>query len=275
MLITIWVPSLYRILNHIFNQKNILVKMSQTSKYNYIDAGSGEVIILLHGLMGAVSNFEDTIKRLPKYGYRVILPMLPLYEMPILKTNINELATFIHNFTKDLNIEKFSILGNSLGGHIGLILALKYPKKIKNLILSGSSGLYENTLGGSFPKRGDYNYIKTKTEQVFFDPKKATKQLIDEVFEIVNSREKVLRVLMMAKSAIRHNMKADLPNITQKTCIIWGEDDEITPPSVGHEFHSEIPNSELFWIAKCGHAPMIEQPIEFNKILVKWLKKNL
>ncbi len=245
------------------------------NKYNYIDNGSGDVVILLHGLMGAVSNFENTINELPKFGYRVILPMLPLYDMPILKTNVNELAKFIYNFSKDLKIDKFSLLGNSLGGHIGLILALQYPDKIKHLILSGSSGLYENTLGGAFPKRGDYNYIQKKTEEVFYNPRKATKQLVDEVFEIVNSREKVLRVLMMAKSAIRHNMKNDLPKITQKTCIIWGENDKVTPPKVGKEFHEKIPNSDIFWIPKCGHAPMIEQPEKFNQILTYWLKKNI
>tara|TARA_B100000700_G_scaffold330482_1_gene456939 strand:+ start:1648 stop:2394 length:747 start_codon:yes stop_codon:yes gene_type:complete len=248
--------------------------MVTNNNYNYIEKGQGETIILLHGLMGAVSNFESTIETLPKYGYRVILPMLPLYEMPILKTNVQQLAKFIKKFADDLNLHEFSLLGNSLGGHIGLILALKHPKKIKKLILSGSSGLYENTLGGKFPKRGNYNYIKTKTEEVFFNPKKATKKLVDEVFEIVNNREKVLRVLMMAKSAMRHNMKKELPNIKQKTCIIWGENDKVTPPEVGQEFHQDIPGSELFWIKNCGHAPMIEQPKEFNKILIQWLKKS-
>ncbi len=228
-----------------------------SKKYDYIEEGRGEVIILLHGLMGAVSNFESTLKELPKHGYRVILPMLPLYSMPILKTNVKELAKFIKKFAKDLNLTEYSLLGNSLGGHIGLLLALSEKNKIKKLILSGSSGLYENTLGGAFPKRGDYDYIKNKTEEVFFNPKAATKQLVDEVFEIVNNREKVLRVLMMAKSAIRHNMKDELPNITQKTCIIWGKNDKVTPPEVGQEFHQEIPNSDLFWIDKCGHAPMI------------------
>ena len=242
-------------------------------KYNYIDKGSGDIIILLHGLMGAVSNFEDTIKRLPKYGYRVILPMLPLYEMSVLKTNVNELVKFIEDFTKYIGVKEYSILGNSLGGHIGLILALKHPNNIKRLILSGSSGLYENTLGGEFPKRGNYDYIKKKTEEVFYNPEKANKKLVDEVFDIVNKREKVLRVLMMAKSAMRHNMKDDLPHITQKTCIIWGKNDKVTPPSVGLEFHRSINNSELFWIDNCGHAPMIETPVEFNEILVKWLKK--
>jgi len=244
-----------------------------SKKYDYIEEGRGEVIILLHGLMGAVSNFESTLKELPKHGYRVILPMLPLYSMPILKTNVKQLANFIKKFTEDLNLTEYSLLGNSLGGHIGLLLALSEKNKIKNLILSGSSGLYENTLGGAFPKRGDYDYIKTKTEEVFFNPKAATKQLVDEVFEIVNNREKVLRVLMMAKSAIRHNMKDELPNITQKTCIIWGKNDKVTPPEVGQEFHQEIPNSDLFWIDKCGHAPMIEQPKKFNRILIDWLKK--
>ncbi len=244
-----------------------------SKKYDYIEEGRGEVIILLHGLMGAVSNFESTLEELPKHGYRVILPMLPLYSMPILKTNVKQLAKFIKKFTEDLNLTEYSLLGNSLGGHIGLLLALSEKNKIKNLILSGSSGLYENTLGGAFPKRGDYDYIKNKTEEVFFNPKAATKQLVDEVFEIVNNREKVLRVLMMAKSAIRHNMKDELPNITQKTCIIWGENDKVTPPEVGREFHQEIPNSDLFWIDKCGHAPMIEQPKKFNRILIDWLKK--
>ena len=242
--------------------------------YNYIEKGSGPTIILLHGLMGAVSNFETTLNNLPNHGFRVILPMLPLYSMPILKTNVKELSDFINKFSEDLNIKKYSVLGNSLGGHIGLILALQYPDKIDKLILSGSSGLYENTLGGKFPKRVNYEYIKQKTEEVFFNPAKASKKLVDEVFEIVNSREKVIRVLMMAKSAVRHNMKKDLTNITQKTCIIWGENDKVTPPEVGKEFHQEIPNSDLFWIKQCGHAPMIEQPTIFNQILVNWLKKQ-
>ena len=243
------------------------------NKYDYIEKGTGEPILLLHGLMGAVSNFESTLNELPKHGYRVILPMLPLYELPLLKTNVNELTKFINNFIKDLGITKCSILGNSLGGHIGLLLVLNYPEKINKLILSGSSGLYENTLGGKFPKRGDYDYIKQKTEEVFFDPQKASKKLIDEIFEIVNSREKVIRVLMMAKSAIRHNMKEDLKKIKHKTCIIWGRNDKVTPPEVGEEFHKNIDNSELFWIDNCGHAPMIEKPTEFNNILIKWLKE--
>ena len=131
--------------------------------------------------------------------------------------------------------------------------------------------MYENALGGAFPKRGNYDFIKNKTEEVFYDPKCAEKSLVDEVFEIVNNRKKLIKILAMAKSAIRHNMKKELPKISVPTCIIWGEDDKVTPPKVAREFHDLICSSQLFWIKKCGHAAMMERPKKFNKILINWI----
>ena len=237
----------------------------------YIDKGSGTVIILLHGLMGSLSNFKSCIEELPKKGFRIIMPMLPIYELPILKTSAVELSNFLEKFVKELNLKNFYLLGNSLGGHVGLIYTLKFQKKMSGLILTGSSGLYENALGGSFPKRGNYDYIKTKTEEVFYNPKSASKTLVDEVFETVNDRKKLIKILAMAKSAIRHNMKKDLHKIQIPTCIIWGKNDKVTPPEVALDFHKLITNSNLFWIEKCGHAAMMEQPKNFNKILTKWI----
>ena len=129
-------------------------------------------------------------------------------------------------------------------------------------------------MGDSFPRREDYNYIKEKTQDVFFDPKIATKELVDEVFESVNSREKVIRILAIAKSAIRHNMAKELPNMKQDTCLLWGKNDTVTPPEVAEEFHKLLPNSDLFWFDKCGHAPMMEHPIDFANTCVEWLKKH-
>ena len=60
----------------------------------------------------------------------------------------------------------------------------------------------------------------------------------------------------------------------QPTCLIWGENDSVTPPDVAEEFHKLLPNSELYWLDKCGHAPMMERPNEFNILLEKWLKKH-
>ena len=145
---------------------------------------------------------------------------------------------------------------------------------VKALVITGSSGLYESAMGDGYPKRGDYEFIKKKAEDVFYDPKVATKEIVDEVFATVNDRMKLVKTLAIAKSAIRHNMSKDLPHMNTPTCIIWGENDTVTPPNVAKEFHELLPDSDLYWIEKCGHAPMMEHPNEFNRILEAWLKKR-
>ena len=244
------------------------------NKYEYVDIGKGPVVIFLHGLMGALSNFEKTANIIAKGGYRVIIPSLPIYTLPILKTSAKGISRFLEKFIDDLKLKDVSLLGNSLGGHVALIYTKNNPEIVKRLLLTGSSGLYEKAMGDSFPRREDYNYIKEKTQDVFFDPKIATKELVDEVFESVNSREKVIRILAIAKSAIRHNMAKDLPNMNQDTCLLWGKNDTVTPPEVAEEFHKLLPNSDLFWFDKCGHAPMMEHPIDFANTCVEWLKKH-
>jgi pimeloyl-ACP methyl ester carboxylesterase len=155
---------------------------------------------------------------------------------------------------------------------VGLVYVLKTPEKIKSLTLTGSSGLFENAMGDSYPKRGDYEYIKNKTAQTFYDPAVATKELVDEVFEITCNRIKVIKILALAKSAIRNNLAEELHQIKQPTMLIWGKNDIVTPPFVAEEFKKLIPNSQLQFIDKCGHAPMMEVPNEFNIILENFLQ---
>ena len=245
--------------------------------YNYIEKGEGQVIILLHGLMGGLSNFKDVIGFFSSKGYKVIIPELPIYNLPLKETTVTAFSDFLEDFIKYKNLSNVILLGNSLGGHVGLIYSNKNPSFVKSLVLTGSSGLYENSMGESYPKRENYGYIKRKTQEVFYNSKVATKEIVDEVFETVNNREKLVRTLAIAKSAIRHNMSGELPNIKTPTLLIWGENDLVTPPEVAREFKSLLPNSKLEWIKKCGHAPMMEHPDEFNKILFNWLnqKNNL
>ncbi|MXV51421.1 alpha/beta fold hydrolase [Pedobacter sp. HMF7647] len=242
--------------------------------FRYIDEGEGQVLLLLHGLMGALSNWEDVIIKF-RTNYRVIIPMLPIYELPLLTTGIKSLAKFVHKFIKYKKLEQVTVLGNSLGGHVALVLATSHPEDIKAMVLAGSSGLYENSFGGSFPRRESYDFIKEKVEFTFYSPEIATKELVDEVFQTVNDRNRVIRILAMAKSAIRHNMSKDLYKITVPVCLIWGKNDKITPPEVAVEFHQLLPNSELNWIDQCGHAPMMEHPAEFNEYLEKFLNRVL
>lgn len=248
-------------------------EIKKDGKFEYVEKGEGPVIILLHGLFGALSNFKDVMDYLSG-KYKVVIPLMPIYTLPVLNTNVKSLAKFIHEFVEDQGYEKINLLGNSLGGHVALVYMTQFPEKVDSLILTGSSGLYENAMGGSFPRKGDMDYIKQKVEVTFYDPKHATDDLVKECFDLVNDKSKLIRILSLAKSAIRHNMQKDLPHMNVPACLIWGKNDTITPPEVAEEFHEKLPQSDLFWIDKCGHAAMMEQPAEFNAILDKWLEKT-
>ncbi|WP_299119864.1 alpha/beta hydrolase [uncultured Winogradskyella sp.] len=248
--------------------------LKKEKDYRYIEVGEGTPIIVLHGLMGGLSNFDAVTNHFGSNGYKVIIPELPIYTMSLLKTNVKSFANYLKDFIEFKGLDKVILLGNSLGGHIGLYHTKLYPEKVKALIITGSSGLYESAMGGGYTKRSDYEVIKKKAQDVFYDPAVATKEIVDEVYETVNDRNKLVKTLAIAKSAIRHNMAKDLPKMKTPVCIIWGKNDNVTPPEVAEEFHDLLPDSELHWIDKCGHAAMMEHPEEFNTILNGWLEKR-
>jgi 2-hydroxy-6-oxonona-2,4-dienedioate hydrolase len=248
------------------------VHLKQEGKFKYIEKGEGEVMLLLHGLFGALSNWKGVLDHFSR-RYKVVIPLMPIFEMNMLNLSVEGLANFIHEFVVYKNYSKLNLLGNSLGGHVALVYIKKHPELVHSLVLTGSSGLYENAMGGSYPKKGDREFIREKVEYTFYDPKAASDELIDEVYETVNDRGKALRILMMAKSAIRHNMRKDIPRMNVPVCLVWGKNDHITPPEVGEEFNLLFPHSVLHLLDHCGHAPMMERPEEFNLIVDGFLTR--
>ncbi|KJD31151.1 alpha/beta hydrolase [Tamlana nanhaiensis] len=249
-------------------------RLKKEGIYSYFEEGKGTPIIVLHGLMGGLSNFSAVSEFFSKKDYKIIIPELPIYTMSLLKTNVKSFAKYLHDFIEFKDLKEVILLGNSLGGHIGLYHTKLFPESVKALIITGSSGLYESAMGSGYTKRSDYEVIKKKAQDVFYDPEVATKEIVDEVYATVNDRNKLVKTLAIAKSAIRHNMAKDLPHMHVPTCIIWGKNDNVTPPEVAEEFNDLLPDSELFWIDKCGHAAMMEHPNEFNSILDTWLQKR-
>jgi len=246
----------------------------EESGFKYVEAGKGETLVLLHGLMGELSNWEATIDYF-KDRYHIVVPILPIYELPILTLGVKSLSKYVYKFLRFKKLSQVVLVGNSLGGHVGLAFTVAHQAYVKALVLTGSSGLYENAFGGSFPRRESYDYIREKVAYTFYDPAIATKELVDEVFKSVNDRSRVIRILALAKSAIRHNMSKEIPKITIPVSLIWGKQDKVTPPEVATEFHQLLPNSELNWVDKCGHAPMMEHPEEFNAYLETFLNRIL
>lgn len=246
------------------------IMIKEENGFKFVDEGEGPVLLLLHGLFGALSNWEGVVNRFSK-KFRVIIPMLPIYEMPIKDAGLEGLRAFLEDFVKFKNLGDLIIMGNSLGGHVALVYTLKNKEKVRKLILTGSSGLFEDSMGGSYPKRGNYEYIKERVAYTFFDPAVANKDLVDEVFEVTNSIPKCMRIVAIAKSAQRNNMADEIPKIDIPTLLVWGLNDTITPPVVAYEFNRLIPNSELKFIDRCCHAPMMEHPELFNELVEDFL----
>lgn len=241
-------------------------------KFKYIEQGEGEVLLLLHGLFGALSNWKDVLNHFSQ-KYKVVIPLMPIFEMNILKLSVEGLSNYIYDFMEYKGFKRVNFLGNSLGGHVALVFIKKHPELVHSLILTGSSGLYENAFGDSYPRKGDKQYLRDRISLTFYDPKSTTDELVDEVHSTLQDKGKVLRLLTMAKSAIRHNMRKDIPNFTLPVCLIWGKQDTITPLNVGEEFNTLFPDSELHIIDECGHAPMMEQPEQFNRIATQFYNK--
>ncbi|MBK8701713.1 MAG: alpha/beta hydrolase [Saprospiraceae bacterium] len=246
-------------------------------KYEYIETGKDNgqqtPLILLHGLMGALSNFEAIIS---KFGpnHHIVIPILPIFSMPLKSLDLDGLVDFVEEFIDYKGFKKVFLLGNSLGGHLAQMYCLKRPEMVSKMILTGSSGLFENAFGNSFPRRSSRDYIRKKTEMVFFDRKVATEALVDEVFDSVSDLGRCIRIVKAAKSAVRHNLEDKLHLIKTPTLLVWGAQDEVTPLWVGKKFHELLQNSTLVVFEKCGHAPMMEHPDDFNKEIYNFLSKD-
>lgn len=246
----------------------------QKGKFKYIEEGQGaEVIILLHGLFGSMGNYGALIAGL-KSKYKLIVPLLPIFELPRREISMNALMEHVHEFIQAEGYTSVHLVGNSLGGHIGLLMTLKDPNLVQTLTLTGSSGLFENALGGSFPRRKSYDFVKKVAEGTFYDPNVASKALVDEIFEIVNTPTKGLSIVLTAKSAMRHNLEHELHKIKTPTLLIWGKNDSITPSFVGEDFNQKIKGSELHLLDQCGHAPMMERPQVFIQLVEEFLSRH-
>jgi len=249
------------------------LQMKQEGKFEYLETGGpGEPLLLLHGLFGGLSNFEEQIAFF-KDRYNVLLPTLPIFTLPLRKVSLAGMVDYIVDFVAHKDLSNIHVMGNSLGGHVAILYALQHADTLATITLSGSSGLFESAMGNSLPPRKNYEFMKKKTQSTFYDPAVASQELIDEVFAIVNDRNKGLRIIMTAKSAVRNNLEHKLNQIKLPTLLIWGKQDTITPPFVGEQFRDLIEDSELHFIDKCAHAPMMEQPEEFNQIMGDWLDR--
>ena len=239
----------------------------------WIERGAGEPVLFLHGLFGDMYHWEATLEGLAG-ECRPIALTLPLLAPGLEATSIATLGQHVTRFLDALGIARAVIGGNSLGGHVAAHLALTCPERVAGLILTGSSGLFERRPPGRAPHRPTSAYIQARMEEAFYDPVLVTPAWVEAVRRLVADRARAARVLGFARAARRDNIESGLRDIQIPTLVIWGEEDRITPVHTGRRFHALIADSQFWVLARCGHAPMLEQPHAFTAIVREWLRET-
>lgn len=125
--------------------------LKKKDKFSYIEEGEGQPIVLLHGLMGELSNFSSLTNYFSTRGYKVYAPELPLYSLPVISTNVANIAKHVAKFLDEVVKEPAILVGNSLGGHIGLVVCHKHPQLVKALCLTGSLWLIRKIIWRNIP----------------------------------------------------------------------------------------------------------------------------
>ena len=249
------------------------LKNDQEPEFQLVEGGSsGPQLILLHGLLGALSNWDSLYVHIEKFS-RYIGLHLPILTAHRSEVKVKALSVFTELLIRKRALQPITLCGNSLGGHIALRLALASPELVDCLILSGASGLYEHSVD-ALPIRPTTKYIREHMARVFYHERFITDEAVDEIHKILSKRMNVLNLINAARSAKKDNLLKVLNQIKVPTLLLWGEDDEVTTMQVAETFHKNIPNSKLVSIKNCGHAPMIEHPEWFGEEMEKFLKEH-
>lgn len=249
------------------------LKHDQEPKFQTVEGGKeGPEVVLLHGLLGALSNWDSLFPMLEPFSKPIALH-LPILSAHRSEVKVKALSVYTECLVRQRNIGPVALCGNSLGGHIALRLCLASPHLVDCMILSGASGLYEHSVD-ALPIRPTHKYIREHMARVFYNEHFITDAAVEEIYQILSKRMKVLNLIHAARSAKKDNLLKVLGQIKVPTLLLWGEDDEITTMQVAETFHKHIPNSKLVTIKNCGHAPMIEYPEWFAGEVEKFLKEH-
>jgi pimeloyl-ACP methyl ester carboxylesterase len=230
-------------------------------------------VVLLHGMFGGTGNWQPCAGYLAR-DWPVFVPDLPVFDMPSRQSVVEGLVDHVSRLLDERGIEKAVLGGNSLGGHVALQMALRDPRRIEALVLTGSSGLFERGFERHVPHHPSRDWLREKIRNVFYDDKHVTEAVLDEVSATVLNPRRARQILRVAKSAKRDNLRDMLHRIQCPVLLAWGADDHITPPAAAIEFKELLPEAELRFIPNCGHAPMMERPEEFYQIVRGFLLKR-
>jgi 2-hydroxy-6-oxonona-2,4-dienedioate hydrolase len=221
-------------------------------------------------MFGNIAMWRSTINAL-RNSYRVIVPRLPLYDVPIHRANFANLVEIFNDFLEWHQLNNVILIGTDIGGQLALDYSYQYPHRVSKVIISGSSGLFENlpVIDKNFNK--DYDSIKEQVDQVFYKKDLAGANVVNNVYQTLNSFSKGLHVWAFSKASRENEVSNYLHKLETPVLMIWGLQDRITPPEVALHFHDLLRFGTVKFIDECGHLPMIEQADLYNEAILDFI----
>jgi pimeloyl-ACP methyl ester carboxylesterase len=240
-----------------------------------VSVGRGDrVVVLLHGLFGSPEHWRDIMADLAE-DYRIIAPQLPVDHQPDRRgkgiQSLEEVTDYVAELIFAMGLPPFVVCGNSLGGLVAIEICLRYPELVNGLVLAGSAGLYERSLTHGVKPRPSREFVRAVVSDIFHDPALVTEELVDEWYRSIHDRDFVRFLLRVSRATRDRTLTDELHQLNLPTLIVWGRNDKVTPPDVAESFKNQIRNSELRYIDNCGHAPNVEHPAIFSKMLQEFL----
>lgn len=250
------------------------MKRTNPPLYNqvYIDTGDGPVVILLHGLFGNLALWRETVDEL-KTSHRVIVPRLPIFDLPVQHANVKYLVRVLHEFIEWRGLTDVALAGHALGGQVALLYAHEHPRNVQRIVLTGSAGLFDHSPFDEDVQRvTDFDFVQKKVTEAFYEPGKVPGRLVRDIYSTVKNIPRRLTLGSVARSSRQTNVAVQLIKLDHPVLLLWGMEDKITPPEVALHFHDLLQNSEIVFIEECGHVPMLEKPEFFNRLVSSFLE---
>lgn len=233
-------------------------------------AGRGDPLVVLNGLLGLNEHWFPCLGPLARRAECLLLQP-PLLEMKGKGLSVDGVLRLTISVLETLIDKPAVIAGNSLGGHIGLRLAVERPDMVRGLVLIGSSGLFERTFERSVQHDPSHQWLETKIGELFYDKSKMLPGMVDMAYAELSRRTAARAFVKLGRSAKSDHVGELLPGIDKPVLLLWGRQDIVTPPPVAEEFAKRLPCAHLRWIDQCGHAPQIEQPGEVAEAIAAFL----
>ncbi len=251
------------------------------AKIRYLEAGDATkpTVILLHGLGAQAESWQFTIPALAAQ-FHVVAPDQIGFgksDKPLIKYRVGTYVDFLDKFMAETKIEKASLVGNSMGGWVAGLMAIKYPNRVVKIVLADSAGIVPANFNIDDIYRlnnSTRDEIRANLKLIFASPAlQNNENLVDQFMtqRITVNDGYTINSLIESIKRKEDFLNDRLGEIKKPALIIWGKQDGLIPVADAETFNKGIAGSQKVIFDNCGHVPQFEKALDFNKEVLKFL----